>query len=118
MNNKDWQAKGLLQKDVSFIEHIQNQSQEGNEEDRMISRLDGEDLKDEEDQRLKEKIKAAKKVVGKLSKESRVILLTYLREGNYERLSHSLGVSLSTAWKRVQKVKKEIEEIKCQMKIK
>jgi len=118
MNNKDWQAKVLLQKDLSFIEYIQTQSAEGNEEDKMIAMLDGEDLKAEEDQRLISKISLAKKVLKALPKESRVVLTTYLREGNYERLSHSLGVSLSTAWKRVQKVKKEIEEIKCQMNLK
>jgi len=116
MNNKDWRAKVLLQKDLSFIEYIQTQSIEGNEEDKMIAMLDGEDLKDKEDQRLMVKIEAAKEVLKSLPKESQRILLTYLKDGNYERLALSLGVSLSTAWKRVQKVKKEIEVIKCQMK--
>lgn len=118
MNNKDWQAKVLLQKDLSFIEYIQAQYVDENEEDKMISLLDGEDTKAEEDQRLKDKIDLAKEVVGTLNKESQTILTTYLSEGNYEKLSLKLGVSLSTAWKRVQKVKKEIEEIKCQMKLK
>lgn len=116
MNNKDWQAKVLLQKDLSFIEYIQTQNMEGNEEDKMIARLDGVDLKDEEDQRLILKMDQAMKVLKSLPKESQVILVTYLKDGNYERLALSLGVSLSTAWKRVQKVKKEIEVIKCQMK--
>ena len=113
MNNKDWQAKVLLQKDLSFIEYIQTQNMEGNEEDKMIAMLDGVDLKDEEDQRLILKMDQAMKVLKLLPKESQRILVTYLKDGNYERLALSLGVSLSTAWKRVQKVKKEIEEIKC-----
>lgn len=116
MNNKDWQAKVLLQKDLLFIEYIQTQNMEGNEEDKMIARLDGVDLKDQEDQRLLEKVDLAYEVLRSLPKESQRILVTYLKDENYERLSHSLGVSLSTAWKRVQKVKKEIEVIKCQMK--
>lgn len=116
MNNKDWRAKVLLQKDLSFIEYIQTQSQEGNDEDKMIAMLDGEDLKDKEDQRLILKMDEAMKVLKSLPKESQVILVTYLKDGNYETLARSLGVSLSTAWKRVQKVKKEIEVIKCQMK--
>jgi DNA-directed RNA polymerase specialized sigma24 family protein len=116
MNNKDWGAKVLLQKDLSFIEYIQTQNMEGNEEDKMIARLDGVDLKDEEDQRLLEKIDQGMKVLKLLPKESQRILVTYLKDGNYERLACSLGVSLSTAWKRVQKVKKEIEVIKCQIK--
>lgn len=116
MNNKDWQAKVLLQKDLSFIEYIQTQNMEGNEEDKMIARLDGVDLKDEEDRRLLKKMDEAMKVLKSLPKESQRILVTYLKDGNYERLAGSLGVSLSTAWKRVQKVKKEIEVIKCQMK--
>jgi len=118
MNNKDWIAKVLLQKDLSFIEHIQNQSNDVNEEDKMIARLDGDDPKSEEDQRLIEKKKLAKKIVKKLSKENQVILAAWMRSKNFESLSHILGVSLSTAWKRVQKVKKEIEEIKCQMNLK
>ena len=105
-----------MQKDLSFIEHIQTQSQEGNDEDKMIAMLDGEDLKDKEDQRLILKMDEAMKVLKSLPKESQVILVTYLKDGNYETLARSLGVSLSTAWKRVQKVKKEIEVIKCQMK--
>lgn len=118
MNNKDWQAKVLLQRDLSFIEYIQTQSQEGNEEDKMIQMLDGEEPKAEEDQRLKKKIALAKKILKSLPKESQGILTTYLKDGNYEKLALSLGVSLSTAWKRVQKVKKEIEELKCQMNLK
>ena len=118
MRNKDWQAKVLLQRNLSFIEYIQTQSQDGNEEDKMIAMLDGVDLKAEEDQRLKNKIFLAKKVVKELNKESQAILVTYLQEGNYEKLALKLNVSLSTAWKRVQKVKKEIEEIKCQMNLK
>lgn len=105
-----------MQKDLSFIEYIQTQSQEGNDEDKMIAMLDGEDLKDKEDQRLILKMDEAMKVLKSLPKESQVILVTYLKDGNYETLARSLGVSLSTAWKRVQKVKKEIEVIKCQMK--
>jgi len=115
MNNKDWQAKVLLQKDLSFIEYIQTQNMEGNEEDKMIAMLDGVDLKDEEDQRLILKMDQAMKVLKLLPKESQRILVTYLKDGKYETLARSLGVSLSTAWKRVQKVKKEIEVIKCQM---
>ena len=115
MNNKDWRAKVLLQKDLSFIEYIQTQNMEGNEEDIMIAMIDGVDLKDEEDQRLILKMDQAMKVLKLLPKDSQVILITYLKDGKYETLARSLGVSLSTAWKRVQKVKKEIEEIKCQM---
>lgn len=118
MNNKDWQAKVLLQKDLSFIEYIQMQNEDGNEEDKLIAMLDGEDLKAKEDQVFKRKVFLAKKVIKELSKESQRILTTYLSEGNYEKLALKLGVSLSTAWKRVQKVKKEIEEIKCQMNLK
>lgn len=118
MNNKDWQAKVLLQKDLSFIEHIQTINNDVNEEDKMVAMLDGVDLKAEEDQQLNKRMSLAKKVLGKLAPESQRILTTYLAEGNYEKLALSLGVSLSTAWKRVQKVKKEIEEIKCQMKLK
>jgi len=116
MNEKDWNIKVILQKDNSFIEHVLNSRLEGNEEDRMIDKLDGIEENSREDARFMQLLKEAEEIKDKLSSESRRVLQAYVISKGYESLSLILGCSTSTAWKKWQKVLKEIEGIKNEKK--
>ena len=111
---RDYDNKMLCQYDYSFIEHVIQCRDFDNEEDRIISILDGDyDAEgEEEDIRISGKMAAADKVFKQLSIKSQELLAAHIRLGSYQKLADEIGVSLSTSWKRMQLVFKQIEEIK------
>lgn len=111
---RDWDNKMMCQNDYSFIEHVIQCRDFDNEEDRIISILDGDyDAEgEEEDIRMANKMAAANAVYKQLPVASQELLDIHLRVGNYQRLADEIGVSLSTGWKRMQLVLKQVEEIK------
>lgn len=112
MNDKDWEIKVILQKDNSFIEHVLNSKNDVNEEDRMINMIDNIDLNSEEDERKSLLLEEAESIVSCLNSESQRVLISYVSNKGYQLMADHLGCSVSTAWKKWQKVQKEIEEIK------
>lgn len=111
MNDKDWEIKVILQRDNSFIEHVLATNNKVDEEEKMIDLLDGIDKKEEECERKALLLEEAKSIVSKLDKESQRVLLSYVSTPKYETMAKDLGCSVSTAWKKWQKVQKEIKEI-------
>lgn len=112
MNDKDWEIKVILQKDNTFIEHVLNSKLDVDEEDRMVKYLDGIDLNDEEDERNRLLLEEARSIVSKLNEESQRVLTSFINNKGFQLMANDLGCSVSTAWKKWQKVQKEIEEIK------
>lgn len=112
MKDKDWDIKVILQKDNNFIEHVLNSRLEGNEEDRMIDKLDGIEENSREDARFLELLTKAEYIKSKLTEENLKVLNAFISCKGYEKLSLILGCSTSTAWKKWQKVLRQIEEIK------
>ncbi len=112
MKQKDWEIKVILQKDNQFIEHVLNSNNDVDEEDRMIRMIDGIDQNEVEWERKGLLLEEAKSIIEKLDNESQRVLLSYINTPKYESMAKVLGCSISTAWKKWQKVQKEIEEIK------
>ena len=112
MNAKDWDVKVILQKDNTFIEHVLNSKQDVDEEDRMVKMLDGIDEMSEETERKELLLGEAEIIINKLTKESQRVLFSFINNKGFQLMADDLGVSVSTAWKKWQKVQKEIEEIK------
>lgn len=112
MNDKDWEVKVILQRDNNFIEHVLNSKNDVDEEDRMIRMLDNNPISSEEDERKGLLLEEANKIISKLSVESQRVLITFANCKGYQHMADTLGCSVSTAWKKYQKVSKEIEEIK------
>jgi len=112
MKNKDWQCKVLLQKDNHFIEHVLEGYREGNEEDNMINYLDGIDESEAKWERKELLLEEAKEIIALLNPSSQRVLASYIKCGKFDSMAHDLSCSTSTAWKKLQKVYKEIEEIK------
>lgn len=112
MNDKDWEIKVILQRDNSFIEHVLNSKNDINEEDRMIDMIDNIDPNAVEDERKSLLLEEAESIASKLSSESQRVLISYINTPKYHSMAKDLGCSVSTAWKKWQKVQKEIEEIK------
>lgn len=112
MNDKDWEVKVILQRDNNFIEHVLNSKNDVDEEERMINLIDNRDINSEEDERKRLLLEEAESIVSKLSLESQRVLNTFINTPKYQSMADTLGCSVSTAWKKYQKVLKEIEEIK------
>jgi len=112
MNDKDWEIKVILQKDNSFIEHVLNSKNDVDEEDKMIRMIDNNPISIEEDERKGLLLEKANKIMSSLSVESQKVLNTYANCKGFQHMADTLGCSVSTAWKKYQKVLKEIEEIK------
>lgn len=112
MNDKDWEVKVILQKDNNFIEHVLNGKNDVDEEDKMIRMIDNNPLNIEEDERKSLLLEEANKIVNSLSVESQRVLNCFVNCKGFQHMADTLECSVSTAWKKYQKVLKEIEEIK------
>lgn len=112
MRNKDWECKVLLQKDNNFIEHVLEGYREEDEEDKMIDYLDGIDKSEGKWEKKELLLEEAHIIISLLNPSSQAVLKSYLKFGKYDKMARDLSCSTSTAWKKLQKVYKEIEEIK------
>jgi DNA-directed RNA polymerase specialized sigma24 family protein len=112
MKNKDWECKVLLQKDNNFIEHVLEGYREEDEEDKMIDYLDGIDNSEVKWEKKELLIEEAAIIVSLLNPSSQIVLSSFIKCGKFDEMARDLECSTSTAWKKLQKVYKEIEEIK------
>lgn len=112
MKNKDWECKVILQKNNNFIEHVLEGYREEDEEDKMIDYLDGRDNKEVKWEKKELLIEEAHIIVSLLNPSSQAVLKSFIKNSKFDEMAKDLECSTSTAWKKLQKVYKEIEEIK------
>jgi len=115
MSDSDWHNKTYhphIRHDSNhvyeFMESVLQERDYQNVEDELIARLDNEEEDTGYLDQRKVLLQKANRVKRMLSDEECVILQAYVNSRGYENMSLILGCSLSTAWKRWQKVQARI----------
>lgn len=91
-----------------FMESVLQERDYRNVEDEMIAMLDNEEEEADYSEHRKALVLKANRVKRMLSDDELVILQAYVKSRGYENMALILGCSLSTAWKRWQKVQARI----------
>jgi len=110
-SDKTFFYKYKLQSDNTFMEYVANSKCYDNVEDDLIDALDShyhatQTAADINDRRIRFNMNRATATLNRLTPQQREYFCLYVKHGGYQSLADATGVCLSTAWKRIDAIRK------------
>ena len=110
-DDKAFFYKYKLQSDNTFMEYVANSKCHDNVEDDLIDALDSHhhgtlSAQTVNDRRIRRNMNRATDALQGLTPAQREYFCLYVKHGGYQSLADATGVCLSTAWKRIDAIRK------------